>query len=170
MINWLQKNREDLSYFDDYQNCIGDLLQNEKVRLLQNYVQHGNATRLEHCLFVSYKSYLICKKLGYDYRSAARGGLLHDFYLYDRRVEKPYKGFHGLVHPQIALENATKHFDLNEKEKDIIYKHMWPLTMRFPKYKETFIVSCVDKYCASVEFVNLRFLNHSYLLREIADL
>lgn len=168
MINWLKmKWKEDTNCDRDFKNCINDLIQNETVRLLHNYVQHGNATRLEHSLFVSYKSYLICKSLGLDYRSAARGGLLHDFFLYDRRIEKPYKGLHGLVHPQIALENAAKHFNLNDKEKDIIQKHMWPLTLMPPKYKETFIVSCVDKYCATLEFINLKSFKNAYLLKEV---
>ncbi len=37
-------------------------------------------------------------------------------------------------------------------EKDIIKKHMWPMTAVPPKYKESFIVTCVDKYCATIEF------------------
>jgi uncharacterized protein len=28
-------------------------------------------------------------------------------------------------------------FTLNEIEMDIIEKHMWPLTIKLPKYKET---------------------------------
>ena len=39
-------------------------------------------------------------------------------------------------------------------EKDIILKHMWPVTFSTPKYLETFIVTFVDKYCAIKEFSN----------------
>jgi uncharacterized protein len=44
---------------------------------------------------------------------------------------------------------------LNDIEKDIIEKHMWPLTLKLPKYKEAFIVSFVDKYCAFMESIRL---------------
>lgn len=152
------------SYDLNFKDCISDLIQNDMVRRLHNYPQHSNVTRLEHSLYVSYKSYLVCKRLGLDYYSAARGGLLHDFFLYDRRVEKPYKGLHALAHPKVALENAGKYFALNYKEKDIIKSHMWPLTLLPPKYLESFIVSCIDKYCATVEFFSFNGLNNIYLL------
>jgi uncharacterized protein len=83
-----------------------------------------------------------------DHRSATRGAILHDFFLYDwRDHDEPdlhRKKFHGVEHPLIALANAKKHFSVNEIEEDIIKKHMWPLTIVPPKYKESFIVSFID--------------------------
>ena len=35
--------------------------------------------------------------------------------------------------------------------KDIIIKHMWPVTFAFPKSTEGFILTFVDKYCALSE-------------------
>jgi uncharacterized protein len=106
---------------------------------------------------VSYLSYRACKVLKLDYRSAARGALLHDFFLYDWRnhdvPDLPEHKYHGVEHPKIALSNSEKHFILNDIEKDSIIKHMWPLTLVPPKYKESFIVSFADKYLASKEFV-----------------
>jgi uncharacterized protein len=102
---------------------------------------------------VSYFSYKACKLLKLDHHSAARGALLHDFFLYDWRnhdvPDLPEDKFHGIEHPKIALANAQKHFQLNDIETDIIIKHMWPLTLVPPKYKESFIVSFADKYLAS---------------------
>lgn len=63
------------------------------------------------------------------------------------------KGLHAFTHPQTALENASKLFDLNEKECDIILKHMWPVTIKLPKYKESYIITLVDKYCAIQESI-----------------
>ena len=48
-------------------------------------------------------------------------------------------------------ENAKKIFNLNKKEKDIILKHMWPVTLAIPRYKETFLMTYVDKYFAYSE-------------------
>ena len=148
----------------EYENCVSDLLAHEMTKMMKNFIQHGNTSCLEHCINVSYCSYLICKRLGLDYRSAARGGLLHDFFLYDWHVDKPYKGLHGLVHPRIALQNASRYFNLNDKEKDIIQKHMWPLTLKPPRYRESFVVLCADKYCAFRETVTHMGKRYAYKL------
>jgi len=166
MIEWIKSKfqlKTNSTDETEYENCIGDLVQNDVACSMEHFIQHSDISCLEHCLYVSYNSFRICKKLGLDYRSAARGGLLHDLFLYDWHVTKPAEGLHGFVHPYIALENANKHFDLNSREQDIIVKHMWPMTLVFPKYKESFVVCMVDKYCASMEIV--KFGNRKKVLK-----
>ncbi|SHJ88130.1 uncharacterized protein SAMN02745227_00940 [Anaerobranca californiensis DSM 14826] len=145
------KLKADNEIYREYKSYIEDLLRNENVKMMNRYRHHYFTTCLDHCLNVSFYSYMICRYVGLDYVSAARGGLLHDLFLYDWRTTKLSGGKHAFRHPDIALENAVKVFDLNEIEKDIISKHMWPLTIKPPKYNESFIVCFVDKYCASVE-------------------
>ena len=139
-------------YKEDYLNIVIDLLENTTVREMKNFRQHYDSTCFEHCLEVSYWSYIICKKLGLDYISAARAGILHDLFLYDWRNSKKnlhLKGFHAFIHPQIALNNSLKLFELNDKEKDIIIKHMWPVTFfKFPKYAESYVITLTDKLSA----------------------
>ena len=78
--------------------------------------------------------------------------MLHDLFLYDWRVRQPgRKGLHAFTHGMTACENASKLFDLNDKEKDMIIKHMWPVTVDFPRSIEGFILTFVDKYCAMQE-------------------
>ena len=118
---------------------------------MDNYIQHGSTSTLDHCIRVSYRSYKIAKVFKMDYKSAARAGLLHDLFLYDwhNQPRKKLLEKHGYTHPRTALNNAINNFELNNREKDIILKHMWPLTLRsVPKYKESFLVSMVDK-CSS---------------------
>lgn len=145
----------DIENDKEYLECIKDLLCNEVVKSMDNYIQHGTTTTLDHCLTVSYISYKIAKKFNLDAKSTARAGLLHDLFLYDwHKVidKKPLFQKHGFTHPQVALKNACKYFNLNDIEKDIISKHMWPLTFRhIPKYKESIIVTTVDKYCSTKE-------------------
>jgi uncharacterized membrane protein len=141
---------------DEFYDITKDIyMHDEFIKLKQH--QHHNSSIYDHVMDVSYFSYRACKFLKLDYRSAARGALLHDFFLYDWRdhdvPDLPDDKFHGIEHPKIALANAEKHFTLNDIEKDIIIKHMWPLTLVPPKYKESFIVSFADKYLASKEFV-----------------
>lgn len=136
----------------EFYTIIDDLVKQPIVRRLQGYIQHYETSRYQHCLKVAYYSYLICKKYNLDYTAAARAGLLHDLFLYDWRVKSnDRKGLHGFRHPRIALNNALQICDLNSKEQDIILKHMWPLTVVLPKYKESYIISLVDKYCTLSE-------------------
>ena len=77
-------------------------------------------------------------------------------FLYDWRHSKKklnLEGLHAFVHPKIALKNASKLFLLNDKEKDIIVKHMWPVTFfSLPKYKESYIITLTDKLSALKSF------------------
>lgn len=141
----------------EFYEIISDIYEHEEFLKLKEFYHH-NSSIYDHVMKVSYFSYKACKVLNLDYQSAARGGLLHDFFLYDWRnhdvPDLPEDKFHGIEHPKISVANAEKHFTLNDIEKDIIIKHMWPLTLVPPKYKESFIVSFADKYLASKEFVN----------------
>jgi len=144
-------------YEDEFYEIIEDIYKHDEFKRLKDYFHH-NSSIYEHVREVAYLSYRICKYLKLDYRSAARGALLHDYFFYDwRNHDEPdlhRRKFHGIEHPKIALSNATKSFTLNKIEQDIIKKHMWPLTPIPPRYKEAFIVSFADKYLSSREFVD----------------
>ncbi|MDI6742330.1 MAG: hypothetical protein QMD11_06265 [Smithella sp.] len=141
---------------DEFYEIIHDIYEHEEFLKLREHYHH-NSSIYEHVMDVAYVSYKTSKYFNLDYRSTTRGALLHDFFLYDWRnhtePELHEAKFHGTEHPKIALNNAQKHFELNEIEKDIVIKHMWPLTLVPPKYKESYVVSFVDKYLASREFV-----------------
>lgn len=139
----------------EFKSIVKDIISNPNILALRDHVQHASSSRYYHCLSVSYFSYTICKMMKLDYVSAARGAMLHDFYFYDWRNKhvEGQKKFHAYRHPRIALNNANDIFNLNIIEKDIILKHMWPLTISLPKYKESYIVTFVDKYCATLEII-----------------
>ncbi len=134
-----------------YWECVGDIMDHEKIQKLDQWEQHNHTSRLQHSLNVSYYSFLICLKFGWDYRSAARAGLLHDLYFYDWRTKKGLRKNHALWHPLVAVDNAKKICDLNPVEEDCIRKHMWPCTVVPPRYKEGFVITMVDKICATCE-------------------
>lgn len=137
----------------EYISIVRDILSNEDVIRLKDYEQHKNCSRYNHCLSVSFITYVVTKKANLDYKSAARGAMLHDLYFYDWHEPDPTHRLHGFTHPKVALDNAIKLFNLNDIEKDIIVKHMWPLTIKFPSYTESYIVTLVDKYCAAHEVI-----------------
>jgi uncharacterized membrane protein/HD superfamily phosphodiesterase len=141
----------------EYYEIIREIGEHEEFLKLKEFFHH-NSSIYVHVQDVAYLSYRLCKFLKLDHHSAARGALLHDFFLYDwRNHDEPdlhRNKYHGIEHPAIALTNARKHFSINEIEEDIIRKHMWPLTLVPPKYKESFIVSFADKYLSSKEFIS----------------
>lgn len=150
------KNLEDILAVE-YMSCVWDIIDNEKIQKMDQYVQHCQTSRLQHSINVSYYSFLICRFLGWDYRSAARAGLMHDMFYYDWRVTKSIRSNHASWHPRVALDNAQKITELNKIEKDAIIKHMWPCTLVPPRYKESYVVTFVDKICAVCEAAGKRF-------------
>lgn len=143
----------------EYISYVEDLIASPVVQQMGTFTQHGDTTTLQHCLNVSYYNFLICKFFRLDARAAARGGLLHDLFLYDWHDRPVGKGglHHSIFHPRVALKNAMKHFELTEKEQEIILKHMFPYTLDgFPRHKEALMVALIDKYCCLMETANDR--------------
>lgn len=154
----------------EFRDIIKDITGNSSVISLKEHLQHMKGSRYAHCYEVAFYTYVLTKKWGLDYVSATRGAMLHDFYFYDWRNKgvDGQKRFHAYRHPRIALNNALQNFELNDVEQDIILKHMWPLTLRLPRYKETYIVTFVDKYCAIKEV--FKFFKYRKRLRKLKKL
>ena len=141
--------------YKEFHSIISDIIDHPATQQMKKYRQHYECSCFDHCLSVSYYSYIICKKLHLDYTSMARAAMLHDLFLYDWRIKQPNrKGLHAFTHPYTAYRRASTQFNLNKKEKDIIIKHMWPVTIIPPRYPESFIITLVDKYCALSESYN----------------
>ena len=149
--NTLANAKEDL----EFQEIIKDIIENEEFQKTKEIHVHGNSNIFLHCYAVSYYCYLACKKRKLDYKSAARGALLHDFFLYNWRIPHSHKGPHAFTHPKVAYLNAKKQFELNWTEKNMILTHMFPVTLfAIPQCRESWILTLVDKSCAISEFYN----------------
>ncbi len=137
----------------EYIDCVRDILESEVFQSMDQYIQHGHTTCKEHCIQVSYIAYQLCRDRGWDSRSAARAGLLHDLFLYDWHTHARETGehFHGFTHPRVAMENAVRYFQIPEKEQNMILRHMWPLTPVPPRYKEGYTILYADKFCSLAE-------------------
>ncbi len=141
---------------NEFLNVIGDLLEHPLVQEMGDMSQHTDDTPLlQHLLYTSYISYVVCKKLRLNAVCAARGALLHDFrFKHSKDDISQFKWY--FTHSSYSHYNATKIFNLNKLEQDIVKKHMWPMTPHLcPRYLESFVVSCADKYCAVVELMGL---------------
>ena len=135
-----------------------DILASPEMNYERKLLQHGNTSCYRHSIRVACLSLQLAEifAIQVDVRSMIRGALLHDFFLYDWHAPEPTHRLHGITHPKKALQNAERLFSLNDIERDIIRKHMFPLTLFPPKYRESLLVCLVDKFCAVEEILSVR--------------
>lgn len=140
--------------FDDIAKTI---INTSKFNELKSESHHG-LTRYIHVMRVSKYTYKISKFLHLDYVSATRAALLHDYFTIE-----DFNGItgikRGIEHPNIAYDNALKDFELNKKEENAITAHMFPLGTTIPKYKESWVLTLVDKSIATYELSKYKFSN-----------
>ncbi len=147
---------------------------------MQAFVQHGDTSCLLHSVAVAYYSHRIahfCRPvLPFRERELLRGALLHDYFLYDWHDKDPAHNLHGFRHPGFALRNAERDFELTDIERNIIARHMFPLTPKPPTCREAVLVSLVDKACSLYEtmgrncYPRIRFSNLMRLVEESKSL
>lgn len=142
-----------------------DVIMSDGVQSMKNFMQHGTTSVFEHILSVTKVSLILATafelsigrifKHKVDRQSLVRGGILHDYFLYDWHTTTPEEGLHGFTHANTALNNATRDFCLNDVEADIISKHMFPLNITPPRFVESVIVCIADKWCATCETLHI---------------
>ena len=130
----------------EYYLIVKDILENPEFLRRKEFRHHGNRTVYDHSLAVSILSYRIAKRLHLDYKSAAIGGLLHDFYYkpwQEAKDPRPFFKKHGFSHAGEALENSKIYFPylMNKRVEDIIKKHMFPLNIKPPMCREGWVIT-----------------------------
>lgn len=149
-----------------------DILQSRNFRYTREHIQHGNMTVNNHCMNVARYSLALSQRLhiNCNQRELIRGALLHDYFLYDWHDKdhiKPHN-LHGFYHPGRALQNAAREYKLTDREKDIIKKHMWPLTIVPPMCREGWIVTMADKWCSMMETMRIH-RGHGAIIEKLRD-
>lgn len=124
-----------------------------RLNQTKNYVQHGDVSVYTHCINVAYMSVKIAQifHLNVNMDTLITGALLHDYFLYDWHDGNKDHRLHGFTHPKKALKNAMEDYNLSPKAKNIIVRHMFPLTIIPPTCMEAWIVCLADKICAIKE-------------------
>ncbi len=135
----------------EFNQIVKDILENDKFIALK-YERHHGISRLDHSLHVARMTYFMCQKLHLsDIAEITRAALLHDFYL------NKENGNHAFTnHPDWALENANREFDLNPMQQNIIVSHMFPVGHAKPDCKESYLVSFADKSVATYEMLKYK--------------
>lgn len=151
----MRKDRKRISPKTSNKRAVGyygaDILDSAGHKSCTQYIQHGDTNIRQHTVSVACMAVALARKthLKYDYSSLVRGALLHDYFLYDWHT--PHNGLHGYTHASKALHNAAEDFAISPIEADIIKKHMWPLNIKPPRYREAMIVTIADKICSTKE-------------------
>lgn len=132
-----------------------------RLGLCREFVQHGDVSVYEHVVAVAVESCRMADALArhgiaVDRPSLVRGALLHDYFLYDWHDPEPWHRLHGFRHPFFALRNAEDDFTLDERERNIIVRHMFPLVPVPPTCREAWIVCGADKLVALRETLDSR--------------
>lgn len=138
----------------EFDSIVCDITNHPKFILLKQELHHG-ISRYDHSLRVAKMTYLFAKKFHFDYERATRAALLHDFYLNEET--DCFSSKKTLVlHPFIALHNSKQSFDIDKKQENMIVSHMFPLSKKFPKYKESWMISFADKCVAIHEMTRYK--------------
>ena len=144
-----------MSYVKDkeYKKIVKDILRNTDFKKMY-YIEHHGISRWEHLIKISYYSYILAKKLKLDYKSVARGALLHDFYFAGDERNKKRKFLDTFSHSKRALATSVSIFDVNKVEQNIIVSHMFPVyPFSLPKFRESVLVDAVDKVIGTYELL-----------------
>ena len=73
----------DLPNWNSFRACLDGLLDSPQVQSMRSLPHHPGVNCYEHSVFVAYVAFRLARRWGLDYRACARGGLLHDLYLYN---------------------------------------------------------------------------------------
>lgn len=133
----------------EFNLLIKDILNNQNFRELDNELHHG-ISRFGHSYRVAENVYKVTKKLHMNYKEATRAALLHDFY-FNYQLEENGDVKNLGEHPNMALLNASKYYELSDLQKNMIASHMFPMGKTLPKYKESICLTIVDKVVAIYE-------------------
>lgn len=143
----------------DMRRYAGDILKSSNFISSSQHIQHGDISVMKHSMKVAYVSMWMNRKFGIKCKEKelTRGALLHDYFLYDwhNRERENFKPLHGFHHAKTALKNASREYELTEREKDIIKKHMWPLTIVPPMCREAWVVTAADKVVSTLETLKI---------------
>ena len=140
----------------EFCNLIDNIINNDNFKALDSELHHG-ISRYDHSIRVAKATYFVGKRLHLKkLKETVTAAVLHDYYL-DKDLEEYNAGQKLKQHPDLACANAMKDFNITEFEQNIIKSHMFPICNELPKYKESYLVSTMDKCVAAYEMYKFKF-------------
>ncbi len=152
--------------FEEWYQIVENILLNDEFQKRKLFPHHHNVSVWDHSILVSFRSFVTAKSFNVDVYNTAIAGLLHDFYPWSwiwteeleeldegmylfeiRRKKKGLFDLHGFTHAKAASINYVKFFPELENKviTNSIKRHMFPLNIIPPRYKEGNIITMIDK-------------------------
>ncbi len=152
--------------FEDWLKIVENILLNDEFQRRKMFLHHHKMSVWDHSILVSFKAFIVGRYFNADLRVCAIAGLLHDFYSQAwisteeleefengryvelMKIKKPLFKRHGFTHAKDAALNYVKYFPELEDKKitNSIKRHMFPLNIIPPRYKEGYIITAIDKW------------------------
>ncbi len=140
----------------EFCNLIDNIINNDNFKALDNELHHG-ISRYDHSIRVAKATYFVGKRLHLKkLEETVIAAVLHDYYL-DKDLGEFNAKEKLKEHPIAACENAKRDFNVNDFQQNIIKTHMFPICKELPKYKESYLVSTMDKCVAAYEMYKFKF-------------
>lgn len=138
---------------NELEKIFQEFFHNERIQRMKLVPMHRGSNCFVHSFKVAKLAIKRALRHKYaDLKAILIAAILHDYYLYDWRVDKDKRRKHLKDHPYIAVKNAEQDFEITEDIKKIIKSHMWPINIKqFPNSKEARIVTLADKSVAFKE-------------------
>lgn len=176
LLFYFHSKREDQDEFSDYveyYEIVEPFLLHKEFLKRKKYPHHINESVYEHTIRVSFDCFKIGKRKHLDYKSLTIAALLHDFYetpwQYDK-TKKPFFEQHAFTHAHNAVENAKKVYGdkITDRIAEIMETHMFPVNIRFPRSKEAWLLTLVDK-TDSMDFIMHPIMLYHIFRKEEVD-
>ena len=141
----------------EFWRAVRDVVRSEEYRKMRSYRHHIKGSVYDHSIKTAWLCWQHHRRFGtkIDLDSFVRGALLHDYYLYDWHdfPHRRHRLSHGFTHPARALQNASEKYpDLTPMERDMILRHMFPLTPIPPRTKAGWLLCFYDKIAAVSDY------------------
>ena len=149
-----------------FQEITEDIVSHPLFLQLRDCPHHGGENSLYiHSVDTAKCAYRLARRFRLKedrVRALTRAALLHDFFGYDWQSERHkrymhrYSGWqrvrrmHAFIHGSHAARRAGRLFDLDQRQRDAIASHMFPLAS-WPKSSEAWLLTLADKMVASRE-------------------
>ena len=150
----------------NFQEMTRDIISHPLFLQLKDCPHHGGENSLYiHSVDTAKCAYRLARRFHLKedrVRALTRAALLHDFFGYDwqseqhKRYMDRYSGWdrvrhmHAFIHGSHAAHRAGRMFDLDQRQRDAIASHMFPLAS-WPKSSEAWLLTLADKVVASRE-------------------
>ena len=144
---------------NELEDIYASLLNDERVLKMKEIPMHKGSNCYIHSFKVAKRAIAVALKYKKELHLKALlfASILHDYYLYDWRVDKSKRNKHLITHASLAVQQARRDFNISDEIADIMISHMWPVDLKhYPHTKEAKILLNADNYVATREFMTTK--------------